>query len=296
MTMNSYTPTSVSCSVYIFMFFSLLLIAVTITAFIIASDLLANLDDTTCDFNGTFNYLFDGTPVGYSPVWSGADYFNQFAQNLSINFPNAMPTLNMYFQSASYAALTSTAPGSLFTLATTYPCNSGLASTTVACPFSSASSCANNGSSTQTPLFSVNYCNANVSTSSAAMIAGEESTNTTTWKTSLINLNQDIQQATINPVSFSNLVSQTSSLSTTIQNMKPGLSSAIDIVPYLLLRCKLISTIRSWAAISPSPSSSSLVSYLSLRLAVSSALVTLTAGAYSTPCGFSSPSFPYSSS
>ena len=248
MTMGSYTPTSVSCSVYIFMFFSLLLIAITITAFIISSDLFANLDDTTCDLNGTFNYLFSGTPAGYTPLWSGADNFNQYAQNLSINFPNAMPTLNNYFQSAQYTQLTNTASGSLYALATTYACNSGLASTTVSCPFSSTTSCPNNASTTQTPLFSINYCDANVSTSSAALIAGEQSTNTTTWQTSLIALNQNIQQATNNPVSFSNLVSQTSSLSTTIQNFKPGLSSAINLVLLILFRSILIFTIRSWEA------------------------------------------------
>lgn len=244
MTMNSFTPTSVSCSVYIFMFFSLLLMAITITAFIIASDLLANLDDTTCDFNGTFNYLFDGTPVGYTPVWSGADNFNQFAQNLSINFPNTMPTLNAYFQSAGYTQLTNTAPGSLYALATTYACNSVLASNTVSCPFSSATSCAN-GSSTQTPLFSINYCDANVTTSSAALIAGEETANTTAWQTSLIALKQNIQQVTNSPVSFNDLVSQTSTLSNSIQNMKPGLSSAIDLVLFALFRSILISTILS---------------------------------------------------
>ena len=79
------------------MFFSLLLIGITIASFIIASDLLANLDDTTCDLNATFDYLFDGTPAGYAPYWSGADNFNTYAQNLQINFPNVMPTLNNIF-------------------------------------------------------------------------------------------------------------------------------------------------------------------------------------------------------
>jgi hypothetical protein len=211
------------------MFFSLLLIALTIASFIIASDLLANLNDTTCDVNATFNYLFDGTPAGYTPQWSGADNFNFYAQNLSINFPNTMPTLNSIFQSNQYSQLTSNGTGSLYFAATTYNCNSGLASTTVDCPFTSSSSCAN-GSSTQIPMFSQNYCNPNVSTASVSLIQGEENTNTTQWQTSLINLQQSISSATANPISFTNLVSQTSTLSGSIVNLKPGLASGIDAV------------------------------------------------------------------
>jgi hypothetical protein len=154
------------------MFFSLLLIGVTIAAFIIASDLLANLDDTTCDVNATFNYLFDGTPAGYSPSWSGADNFNAYAQNLSINFPNVMPTLNNIFQTPQYTQLTGNGSGSLYTPATTYACAQALASSTVSCPFSNGSACAN-GSSTQVPVFSMNYCNANITTSSVSLIQGE---------------------------------------------------------------------------------------------------------------------------
>jgi hypothetical protein len=287
MTLSSYTPTSVSCSVYIFMLFSLLLMAITIASFIIASDLLANLDDTTCDLNGTFNYLFDGAPVGYSPAWSGADNFNQFAQNLSINFPNAMPTLNNIFQSQQYSQLADKTSNSLYALATTYACNTNLSSTTVSCPFSSASSCVN-GSSTQTPLFSMNYCNTNISTSSASLITAEENTNTTMWQSALTSLQQNISQATTTPVSFSSLVSQTSSLSTSIQNLKPGLASAIDAVIFLLCRSIIISTIRSLEVILLSQSSSLLHCFPSWLHAASFALAISTAGSSFTPSGYCS--------
>ncbi len=166
-----------------------------------------------------------------------------------------MPTLNNIFQSQQYTQLTSTANSSLYTLATTYACNTGLTSTTVSCPFSSSSSCAN-GSATQTPLFSMNYCNPNISTSSASLIAAEENTNTTKWQTALTALQQNIAQDTISPVDFSSLVSQTSSLSTSIQNFKPGLASAIDLVLFLLYRFILIFTIRSLEVILPTQSSS----------------------------------------
>lgn len=212
------------------MFFSFLLIAITIASFIIASDLFANLSDTTCDITATFNYLFDGTPAGYTPQWSGADNFNFYAQNLSINFPNTMPTLNNIFQSTQYTQLVSTASGSLYTAATTYNCNTNLATQTVGCPFSTTSSCPNNGSTTQIPVFSNNFCIANISTSSAALIQSEENTNTTLWKNSLVSLQQNISQIISNPINFSNLVSQTSTLSGSIVNLKPGLASGIDAV------------------------------------------------------------------
>lgn len=143
-----------------------------IAAFIISSDLLANLNDTTCDINTTFNYLFDGTPQGFSPQWSGADNFNSFAQNLSINFPNAMPTLLTVFSSNQYSLVTGNGSGSLYLNSQTYTCPSALGSSTVACPFSSASSCAG-GTATQVPIFSQDYCSSNVSTSSAALISNE---------------------------------------------------------------------------------------------------------------------------
>lgn len=168
--LNSYTPSSVSCCVYLFMFFALLLMGLAIAAFIISSDLLANLNDTTCEINTTFNYLFDGTPVGFTPQWSGADNFNSFAQNLSINFPNSMPTLMGVFTSNQYSLVTGNGSGSLYANSQTYTCPSSLATNTVTCPFSSTSSCAG-GAATQIPTFSQDYCNPSVSTSSSALIS-----------------------------------------------------------------------------------------------------------------------------
>ena len=93
------------------MFLSFLLLGITIASFIITSDLIANLNDTTCEINTTFNYLFDGTPQGVTPAWSGADKFNTYAQNLSINFPNTMPVLNDVFQSTQFNLLTNNTNG-----------------------------------------------------------------------------------------------------------------------------------------------------------------------------------------
>lgn len=219
MTLSTYTPTSVSCCVYFFMFFSFLLIAITIACFIITSDLLANLNDTTCDFNATYDYLYTGTPSGYSPSWSGANNFNSFAQSLSVNFPNTMPTLNNLFQTTQYTNLVS---GTLYTNAITYNCPTALASTTVACPFDNTNNCPNS-SSTPIPSFSNNFCSNSTNSSSTSLIQNEQNTNTTAWKNALVNLQQSISQATTNPVSFTDLVSQTSTLSGSLENLRPGL-------------------------------------------------------------------------
>jgi hypothetical protein len=153
------------------MFFSILLVGITIAAFIVSSDLLANLNDTTCDITATFNYLFDGTPQGYTPQWSGANNFNGFASQISINFPNAMPTLNTLFQSSQFSLLAG-ANSSLYTAATTYTCPSSLATTAVSCPFNDPTKCASS-STTQIPVFSQNYCNSNISSSSVSLIQNE---------------------------------------------------------------------------------------------------------------------------
>ena len=148
---------------------SFLLLGITIASFIITSDLIANLNDTTCDVNTTFNYLFDGTPAGYTPVWSGADKFNAYALNLSINYPNVMPVLSDVFQSSQYSLVTNTNGTTLYNSAISYNCPSNLTATNVGCPFGNASLCAN-GSSIQFPIFSQNFCDSNATNSSASLI------------------------------------------------------------------------------------------------------------------------------
>lgn len=235
---NTYRPSSVTCSVYFFMFFSLLIIAISVGSFIVTSDLLTNLRDSTCEAETTFNYLFDGTPKGFSPAWSGADNFNSLAQNLSINFPNVIPTLNTIFQGSQYDSVVSNATNSLYVLATTYNCPTANATQTVACPFPNNSSCFN-GSATQIPTFSLEYCATNSTlfpNSSAVLIAGEQQVNSTTWKNSLISLQSNINNANGNPNSFDSLVSKTSTISTSLQSMKSSLSSGITTVRLGLVR------------------------------------------------------------
>ena len=184
MNYKTYTPCSVSCSVYLFMIFSFLLVGITITAFIISSDLLANLGDTTCDFENTYNYLYSGTPAGVSPAWSGVSNFNNFANGLATNFPNSLPLLDGVFQSNLYDSLTSNSSSStLYQTAMVFTCPTALAANTVSCPFADVNSCIN-GDNLQIPIFSQSYCDNNITTSASSMIQAEMQT-TTQWKASL---------------------------------------------------------------------------------------------------------------
>ena len=184
MNYKTYTPCSVSCSVYLFMIFSFLLVGITITAFIISSDLLANLGDTTCDFENTYNYLYSGTPAGVSPAWSGVSNFNNFANGLATNFPNSLPLLNGVFQSNLYDSLTSNSSSTtLYQTAMVFTCPTALAANTVSCPFADVNSCIN-GDNLQIPIFSQSYCDNNITTSASSMIQAEMQT-TTQWKASL---------------------------------------------------------------------------------------------------------------
>lgn len=151
------------------MFMSFLLLGVAIASFIITSDLIANLNDTTCDVNTTFDYIFDGTPAGYTPAWSGADKFEAYALNLSINYPNTMPILNDVFQSSLYSSVTNTNGITLYSSATLYVCPFNFASASVPCPFNDSSLCVNNGTN-QIPIFSQNFCNPNITNTSANLI------------------------------------------------------------------------------------------------------------------------------
>ena len=74
--------------------FSFLLVALSIATFILSSDLIKAATDTTCDITTVYNYLYDGSPQGVSPSWSGSANFNTYAQELSINYPNNVPNIN----------------------------------------------------------------------------------------------------------------------------------------------------------------------------------------------------------
>jgi hypothetical protein len=153
------------------MTFSFLLITLSIATFILSNDLIKSATDTTCDISTVYDYLYDGSPQGFSPIWSGANNFNSFAQELSINYPNTVPTINnIIFASSSYTAATATTANSLYNNAISpFNCPSSLSSSTVSCPFASAASCFNNNP-IQTPSFSQDFCNANVSTSAMSLI------------------------------------------------------------------------------------------------------------------------------
>jgi hypothetical protein len=68
-------------------------------------------------------------------------------------------------------------------MAMVFNCPTGLASTTVSCPFPDVASCVNS-SNLQIPIFSQQYCDDNFSTSASSMIQSEMQ-KTTIWKNSL---------------------------------------------------------------------------------------------------------------
>lgn len=93
MSKKSYRPDCIKCLVYLFLFFSLTMVGLGITSFILSSDLLKESDYTICSYNSTFNQLFDGLPAGSSPAWSGVDNFDTYASQIATNFPNVVSTL-----------------------------------------------------------------------------------------------------------------------------------------------------------------------------------------------------------
>jgi len=52
----------VTCGVYTFMIFCFLLVAIAIATFILSSDLIKSITDTTCDIQTSYDYLYNGSP------------------------------------------------------------------------------------------------------------------------------------------------------------------------------------------------------------------------------------------
>jgi len=98
--------------------------------------------------------MFDGTPAGITPSWSGVNNFNKYASQVSTSFPNVIPTINNQLSSSNpvFTAATDTTSGSLYSNAiAAYACPTTLTSQTVACPFSDPSACPQS-SATPSPL------------------------------------------------------------------------------------------------------------------------------------------------
>lgn len=145
---------------------------------------------------------------------------------------------------AAFTSVLDTAPTSLFTAATTaYACPTTLATQTVACPFSTLSKCPG-ATATQIPVFSQTFCQSNVATSASAQVQAEQTANSTAWNTNIANLKTLVSSAAQTPVSFTDLTNQAATLSDSILNYKPTLSSTITAVSNLLHREKTILTTR----------------------------------------------------
>jgi len=196
----------------------------------LASDLVKTSNNTLCSAQNTFNYIYSGTPSGVTPSWSGVNNFHAYANQVSINFPNSVPTINAMFTGPSFSAATSTLNGSLFVAATApFSCPTTLANQTVTCPFSNINNCPQNSSS-QTPVFSQSYCDSTVSTSAAAQIANEQKVNSTAWQNNLIKLSTILSNTSTTSLTFSPLIDSASSLASSIQNFEPVLNNGINLV------------------------------------------------------------------
>jgi hypothetical protein len=175
------------------------------------------------------------------PAWSGVDNFNMFAEQISINFPNSIPTINSIFTSPSFTTVTSNVSNSPFNQAVTqYACPNTLTSSTVSCPFSDINKCVN-ASNTQMPVFSSQFCNESFTSSTAQLVSKEQQTNSTMWQQSLVSLSVMVADLTVNPIDFTQLVDQSSQLQSSITTYQPQMYSRIQVVILLLYRPQIIS-------------------------------------------------------
>jgi hypothetical protein len=179
----------------------------------LASDLIKTSNNTLCNAQNTFSYIYSGTPQGVNPSWSGVNNFQTYANQIAINFPNAVPTINTifntpnsYFAAAVALYAPATAPFGCPTLISVVPC-----------PFVNTNNCPQ-ATTDQIPVFSQNYCNSSISTSAAGLIANEQKINSTVWYESLMSLSNSLSSTSTASLSFSSLMNSASTLDSSIQN------------------------------------------------------------------------------
>ena len=162
-----------------FVIVSFVLMALSIAAIIVNSDLQYAVNYTTCNTQNILSEAYNGNDNETIP-WSGVTNFGDDINTFSINIQNVVPNLAVYFSSSNgdYNDVTdistTTTP---YNLSQTYDCEnaSGL---TITCAFSDNSLCP----SPYEADFTVNFCDVNVVNSAQNLISEEMSVNSTNWR------------------------------------------------------------------------------------------------------------------
>lgn len=73
------------------------------------------------------------------------------------------------------------------------------------------------------------------------MVSEEQTSNSTLWQQSLVNLSVVVSDFAANPIDFSQLVSQSAQLQSSITTYQPQMYSGIQVVKLILFRPKITS-------------------------------------------------------
>ena len=125
-----------------FVIVSFVLMALSIAAIIVNSDLQYAVDYTTCNTQNILSEAYNGNSNETIP-WSGVNNFDDDINTFSVNIQNVVPNLAIYFSSSNsiYNDIidisTATTP---YNLSQTYNCENA-SGFTITCPFEDTARC-----------------------------------------------------------------------------------------------------------------------------------------------------------
>lgn len=127
--------------VFTYLFFSFLVLCLSIASMIVNSDLQKALDYTTCNTQNIINETYTGNTNSTIP-WSGSNNFEADINIFAASIQNSVPFLINYFSSTPYDEVTDNTAGSYYANSQIFTsiCTE-VTSVTVSCPFESSSVC-----------------------------------------------------------------------------------------------------------------------------------------------------------
>lgn len=155
--------------VAVFLVLSFFVLAISIAALIVNSDLENAIEYTSCNTENIVYSTYNGNNNASIP-WSGVNNFQNDINLFAASIQNDIPYLMTYFSSSNtaYNQLIDQTPGSSYANSQAFACQNS--NTAVACPFPLDSTGASPCPSTYEAQFNAQFCNTTFNGSAANLI------------------------------------------------------------------------------------------------------------------------------
>ena len=209
---------------------SFLVLAISIAAMIVNSDLQMAIDFTSCNTQNVIDETYNGNTNDTIP-WSGINNFQADIDIFAINIQNTVPYLISYFSSdnGAYSEAIDDSAGSSYSNSQVFESICQESTLTISCPFPDSNTC----TTPYNPVFNVEFCNSSFNGSAANLIADEMSTNSTAWRENIINIGNTLNILDTDQEQVETLVQQVTDFTNSVgdyeETLLNGFSQAENI-------------------------------------------------------------------